>query len=86
MRLRNLKGLRTLMVVRDVSQRRLALAAGYKSHSYMGRILRGEVDTVTPEAAQRIARFLQVGVDYLFAPRVSTHTAHSTHRHKTVLA
>ena len=68
MRLRNLKTLRTLMVVSDVSQRRLAMAAGYKSHSYMGRILRGEVDTLAPEAALRIARFLQVGVDFLFAP------------------
>jgi transcriptional regulator with XRE-family HTH domain len=56
------------MVVSDVSQRRLAMAAGYKSHSYMGRILRGEVDTLAPEAALRIARFLQVGVDFLFAP------------------
>jgi transcriptional regulator with XRE-family HTH domain len=68
MRLRDLKRLRTLMVVSDVSQRRLAMAAGYKSHSYMGRLLRGEVDTLAPEAALRIARFLQVGVDFLFAP------------------
>jgi transcriptional regulator with XRE-family HTH domain len=86
MRLRNLKRLRTLMVVREVSQRRLALAAGYKSHSYMGRILRGEVDTLAPEAALRIARFLQVGVDFLFAPPASSPTAHSEHRHKTALA
>jgi transcriptional regulator with XRE-family HTH domain len=86
MRLRNLRALRTLMVVREISQRRLAIAAGYKSHAYMGRILRGEVDTLAPEAALRIARFLQVGVDVLFAPGVSTHTAHSTHRHTTALA
>jgi transcriptional regulator with XRE-family HTH domain len=68
MRVHNLKGLRTLMVVREVSQRRLARAAGYRSHSYLGRILRGEVDSLTPEAAVRIARFLQVSVDWLFAP------------------
>ena len=71
------------MVVREVSQRRLALAAGYKSHSYMGRVLRGEVDTLAPEAAVRIARFLQVGVDDLFAPGVSTNTPHSVHRRTT---
>jgi transcriptional regulator with XRE-family HTH domain len=76
MRVHNLKGLRTLMVVREVSQRRLARAAGYRSHAYMGRILRGEVDTLEPEAALRIARFLQVGVDFLFAPSVSIGTAH----------
>lgn len=72
MRLHNLKRLLTLMVVQDVSQRRLAIAAGYRSHAYMGRILRGEVDTLEPEAALRIARFLQVGVDDLFVPRLST--------------
>ena len=77
MRLHNLKGLRTLMVVRAVSQRRLALAAGYRSHAYMGRIVRGEVDTLGPEAALRIARFLQVDLDFLFAPRVSSGAAHS---------
>ena len=81
MRVHNLKGLRTLMVVRDVSQRRLARAAGYRSHAYMGRILRGEVDTLEPEAAVRIARFLQVGVDFLFAPLMSTDTEHYVRRH-----
>ncbi len=80
MKLHNLKRLRTLLVVQEVSQRRLALAAGYKSHAYMGRILRGEVDTLEPEAALRIARFLGVCVDDLFVPRLSTDTAHSAHR------
>jgi transcriptional regulator with XRE-family HTH domain len=83
MRVHNLKGLRTLMVVRDVSQRRLARAAGYRSHSYLGRILRGEVDTLEPEAAVRIARFLEVGTDFLFAPTVSTTTAQSVRRRST---
>jgi transcriptional regulator with XRE-family HTH domain len=86
MRVHNLKGLRTLMVVREVSQRRLARAAGYRSHAYMGRILRGEVDTLQPEAAVRIARFLQVGVDFLFAPRVSTVATHNAHRQITTRA
>jgi len=71
------------MVVREVSQRRLAGAAGYRSHAYMGRILRGEVDTLAPEAASRIARFLQVSSDYLFAPAVSIDAAHSDDRHRT---
>lgn len=80
MKLINVKRLRTLMVVQEVSQRRLAMAAGYKSHAYMGRLLRGEVDTLEPEAALRIARFLGVGVDDLFVPRLSTDTAHSASR------
>ncbi len=86
MRLHNLKGLRTLMVVRAVSQRRLASAAGYRSHAYMGRLLRGEVDTLEPTAALRIARFLQVDASFLFAPRPSTDAEHPAHRHREVLA
>jgi transcriptional regulator with XRE-family HTH domain len=81
MRLSNRKGLRTLMVVRDVSQRRLARAAGYRSHAYVGRLLRGEVDSLEPRAAVRIARFLQVDVDFLFAPAVSSDTARFAQRH-----
>ncbi len=86
MRLHNLKGLRTLMVVHDVSQRRLAQAAGYRSHTYMGRLLRGEVDTLEPEAALRIARFLQVDRGFLFAPRPSSDGARIDDRHREVLA
>ena len=86
MRLHNLKGLRTLMVVQDVSQRRLAGAAGYRSHAYMGRLLRGEVDTLEPEAALRIARFLQVEIGFLFVPRPSIDDACSAHHHREVLA
>ena len=82
MRLQNLKGLRALMVVQAVSQRRLALEAGYKSHAYMGRLLRGEVATLEPEAALRIARFLQVDVDYLFAPRPASGAARFAHHQR----
>jgi transcriptional regulator with XRE-family HTH domain len=77
----NLKGLRTLMVVQGVSQRQLAVAAGYRSHAYMGRILRGEVETLDPDAAHNIARFLEVDLDFVFAPQTSSVTAHSALRH-----
>jgi transcriptional regulator with XRE-family HTH domain len=86
MRLHNLKGLRTLMVVQNVSQRRLACAAGYKSHAYMGRLLRGEADTLEPEAALRIARFLQVDTDFLFAARPSTNAEQFVQRRIEILA
>jgi transcriptional regulator with XRE-family HTH domain len=82
MRLHNRKGLRTLMVVRDVSQRRLALAAGYRSHAYLGRLVRGEVDSLDHRAALRIARFLQVDVDFLFALETSITDAHHAHHHR----
>jgi len=83
-RLHNLTGLKTLMVVRAVSQRRLARAAGYRSHAYLGRVLRGEVDTVEPGAARAIAGFLQVDVEFLFAPRLPSPAAHHARRRATV--
>lgn len=72
MELRDLKKLKRLMVIQEVSQRQLAVAAGYKSHAYMGRILRGEVKTLEPAAAARIAHYLRVAIDDLFLVRVST--------------
>lgn len=80
MRLINRKRLLTLMAIQDISQRQLALAAGYKSHAYLGRLMRGEVDTLDPEAALRIARCLQCGVDDLFMPRLSSDVAQSAAR------
>lgn len=71
-----------LMVIQGASQREVSEAAGWKSHSYLGRLLRGEVDTLEPEPALRIARFLGVGVDDLFMPRLSTDTGRSVHRTK----
>lgn len=72
MRLTNRKRLATLMAIQGVSQRELAHAAGWSAHSYLGRLLRGEVDTLDIDPAVRIAEYLQVGVDDLFVPRSST--------------
>ncbi|MFF2621199.1 helix-turn-helix domain-containing protein [Oerskovia jenensis] len=77
MKLLDRKKLLKLMVIQGVSQRQVALEAGWASHSYLGRLLRGDVDTLEPEPALRIARFLGVGVDDLFMPRLSSDTAHS---------
>lgn len=83
MKLIHRKRLLTLMTINDVSQRSLAQAAGYRSHAYLGRLLRGEVDTLEPEAALRIARHLRVGVDDLFVPRLSTDGAQTAQRQAT---
>lgn len=72
-----------LMAIKSCSNRCLAEAGGWKSHSYVGRILRGEVTTVTPERAARVARHLEVGIDDLFMTRLSTDTGQSAHRRKT---
>lgn len=60
------KRLAKLMVIQGVSQRELAKAAGWTSHSYMARLLRGEVKTLKTDPAARIAKYLGVGVDDLF--------------------
>jgi transcriptional regulator with XRE-family HTH domain len=58
-----------LMVIQDVSRRALAQAAGWSSHSYMNRLLNGEVSTLAPEPAVRIATYLGVPVDDLFVQK-----------------
>jgi len=70
------KKIAKLMVIKDISQRELSRTIGWRSHSYLGRILRGEITNVDPDAAVRIAAVLEVGVDDLFLPRVSTEAVH----------
>jgi transcriptional regulator with XRE-family HTH domain len=86
MRVIDPKKIKKLMLVKqpEVSARELAEAVGYKSHSYVTRILRGEIKTVTPERAARIARYLEVGVDDLFVARLSTDVVHSGRRQGAV--
>lgn len=72
MKLHNRKGLLKLMAIQGVSARGLAKSAGWKSHSYMNRLLAGQVDTLEVEPAVRIAKYLGVGVDDLFMARTST--------------
>ena len=66
------KRLARLMLIQGISQRELARAAGWRSHSYLGRLLRGDVKTLETEPALRIAHTLQVGVDDLFLVRSSS--------------
>ena len=80
MQVRDVKMIHKLMVIQGVSQRKLAEGAGYKSHAYMGRILRGEVDTLDPEAAVRISKFFGVGVDDLFLVRASSDNGRTNHK------
>lgn len=75
MRVKDPKQIKKLLVIKEVSARTLADEIGYRSHAYVTRILRGEITTVTPEKAARIAAFLEVGVDDLFVARLSTDTS-----------
>lgn len=81
MQLKDRKQLAKLMVIQGASQREVARAAGWRSHSYLGRLLRGQVNTLEPEHALRIANFFGVGVDDLFLTRVSGGTGQSAPRH-----
>lgn len=72
MRLTDRKRLARLMAIQGVSSRQLAAAAGWKSHTYVLRLLSGKATTLDPEPAVRIARFLQVGTDDLFEAKVTT--------------
>lgn len=83
MQVRDPKKLRRLLVVNNQSARQLAKGVGYSSHSYVNRILAGDIKTVTPARATAIARFLKVDVDDLFAAVVSTPAARSGNDRKT---
>jgi transcriptional regulator with XRE-family HTH domain len=86
MHLTNRRLLAKLLAIQGVSQRELAEAAGWKSHSYLGRLLRGEVTTLEPEPAVRIARFLGVGVDDLFMVKTSSGVEQTARRREAVPA
>lgn len=82
MKLHNRKGLLKLMAIQGVSARGLAKAAGWKSHSYMNRLLSGQVDTLEVEPAVRIANYLGVGTDDLFVSRTSSDARQTVKRGK----
>lgn len=81
--LQDRKRLARLMLIQGVSQRQLAEAAGWQSHSYLGRLLRGEVKTLETAPAARIAHTLGVGVDDLFLTKMSTDTGRAAQPRRT---
>lgn len=72
MQLIDRKRLARLILIQGVSKRAVARAAGWKSHTYLLRLLSGEATTCEPEHAVKIARFLQVGTEDLFVAKVAT--------------
>lgn len=64
--------LRRPMDRQAVSARAVARAAGWKSHTYMQRLLRGEEKNVKVASAVRIAYFLDVSIDDLFLTKTSS--------------
>lgn len=86
MEIRDRKKLARLMIVQDETHRSLSRAAGWKSHSYLGRLLRGEVKTLDTDAALRIAHKLRVPVDDLFVVRVDSNPVPDGQKKKSTAA
>lgn len=71
MQVKDAKLLAKLVAIQGPTTRELAAAAGWSSHSYVQRLLRGEVSTLRPEPAILIAKYLDVPIETLFLPRTS---------------
>jgi transcriptional regulator with XRE-family HTH domain len=77
MQLKDRELLAALMASKKLSGRTLAKQAGWESHTYLQRLLRGEVNTLKPERAIIIAHYLGVPLELLFVPRVDRNTIHN---------
>lgn len=64
--------LRTLLKSKGITARQLSRDMGWSSHSYMNRILAGQVASVSRGAALKIAGLLQVPVDLIFVAKASS--------------
>lgn len=67
--------LASLMEEQDKSARHIARVAGYKSHTYIQRVLKGKAKNLEPIPAARIAHDLGVPFNLLFRTRVSADSA-----------
>lgn len=72
--------LAALMEQQDVSARELARTAGWRSHSYMNRLLNGQAKTLSTEPAARIAHRLGVPFNLLFVTRVDDDSVRSVRK------
>lgn len=80
MEVRDLTLLLELMETKKISARALARDAGWKSHTYLQRLLRGEEKTLKAEPAARIAYRLEVPFNLLFVTHASDKSARSVQK------
>lgn len=76
MQLKDPELLLALMKSKNKSGRQVSTAAGWRSHTYLQRLLRGEVNTLEPAPALAIAEFLDVPPHVLFLTKVDRKTIH----------
>lgn len=70
------KRIAKLIAIQDTSMREVARQAGWKSHTYVQRLIKGEAKNVDVVPAVRIALFFGVGTDDLFLARSSSESRH----------
>ena len=83
MKVMDLKKLKKLIVIQELTHREIAEAAGWSSHTYVGRLLRGEVDTLKAEPAVAIAKLLGCPVDDIFLTRIDSNVGAPVQESKT---
>jgi len=66
MKVKDAELLRKLMQSAGLTARQASRELGWSSHSYLNRILSGQVRTVTDETAERLCALLQVPLPLLF--------------------
>lgn len=82
MEVRDLKKLRKLIVIQELSHRDIAKAAGWHSHSYVSRLLRGEVKTLKAEPAMAIAKLLGCPPEEIFDTGMTDNVEHCDRTHR----
>lgn len=82
MKVRDPELLARMISDKGISLREMSIVAGWRSHTYLQRLIRGQATTLKPQPAARIARHLGVPIDLLFVTRLSTDTAHITKRRR----
>ena len=63
-----------MIKAKKISQRQFAQKMGWKSHTYLQRLIRGQVRSVTPDAAALMSHYLGLPQDVLFVTKVSANT------------
>lgn len=79
MLLKDRKLLARLMAIQGWSARTLATESGFRSHTYVLRLINGQARSCTAERAVAIAANLQVPLDSLFVANVSGSAGRTGH-------
>jgi transcriptional regulator with XRE-family HTH domain len=82
MQIKDRELLAALMASKKLSGRALAKQVGWRSHTYLQRLLRGEVNTLDPDRAIIIAHYLGVPLELLFVPRVDRNTEQNVEQYR----